>query len=92
MKRFFMAAAGLLFVAGCAGGPTPIPEQNSAPAALYTKRCSVCHSLPHPRRLSAAVWTQTVERMQKEMEQKKMAPLAPEEKEVILDYLRKNAR
>lgn len=77
---------------GCAGAPTPIPDSDSPEARVYESKCSVCHSLPHPRRQTYSEWEKIVPVMEKEMQYKKLPPLTEEEKSTILSYLEKHAR
>ena len=65
MKRFlnciyFISA----LLAACAGSPTPIPDSESMGAMLYAKKCSTCHSTPHPKRHRYTEWKIIVEVME----------------------------
>jgi cytochrome c5 len=82
----------LVALASCAGAPTPIPDSDSPEAKVYEAKCSICHSLPHPRRQTYAEWEKIVPVMEKEMQFKKLPPLTQEEKSTILSYLEKHAR
>ncbi len=91
MKRLFFWAI-LIFLAGCAARPTHIPAQMSSEAKVYTSRCILCHSLPHPKRHTYAQWEGIMAVMDERMEQKGMKPLASQEKSAIMRYLKKYAR
>jgi len=48
--------------------PRKIPEVNAAAGESFRVACKQCHTLPDPRRHSAAEWPTVVARMQKNME------------------------
>lgn len=79
-------------VAGCAGGPTPLPDPQSPAAALYAEKCGACHAVPHPKRNTAAEWRRLFALMQQRMAERHMAAFTPEEKKTLLNYLLSNAR
>lgn len=74
--------------AGCQG---PLPEQDSYPAQLYMKRCDGCHQAYHPHKMTPAMWQLQVDMMEPKMREAGIAPLTPEERQIILDYLQRNA-
>ena len=82
----------LALISGCAGAATPIPDMESSDAMLYSSRCGMCHSVPHPKRLYFEQWELMLNVMEKQMEHRKMRPLSPDEKSTILRYLKKHAR
>lgn len=55
---------------------------------LFESKCSYCHSLDRPREqsMTPAQWKMTVDRMIDE----NGAPIAPDERKIILNYLIKN--
>jgi hypothetical protein len=71
---------------------TPIPDADSPEAKVYVAKCSVCHVLPHPKRLSFSGWKHMLKLMDQRMEERGMSPLAPEEREAIETYLKRHAR
>jgi hypothetical protein len=87
MMLFFSAV-----LIGCAGSPTPIPDSASRGALTFAKRCSACHSLPHPKRHRYAEWRVIVDVMEVHMREKRIAPLTAEERTLILGYLKGNSR
>jgi hypothetical protein len=83
---------GLLWLAVLAGACSPnIPEPESAGGKLYIQRCNGCHRLFPPGSLKFAMWEMQVERMQGEMVRRGLPPLTAEEKQIVLDYLRRHS-
>ncbi len=90
----------ILLMAGlsaCSGpavrhGGTSIPQAGTADAQVYIDRCSSCHVLPHPKRLGYEGWTAVVAVMEKRIAERGMLPLDEQERQSILDYLRRNGR
>ncbi|MCP3677740.1 MAG: cytochrome C [Deltaproteobacteria bacterium] len=93
MKYFLLVivSVGVLAVS-CAGGPTPLPEMESAAALLYASKCGGCHSVPHPSRHKAEQWEHIMDNMEKEMHLKGFTPLTVDEKNTILGYLTRYGR
>jgi len=81
-----------VFLASCASQQTPIPEAENREARLYAAKCATCHSLPHPKRNSYAQWEHLIGVMEEHMKHKEMAPLGPDERSGILEYLKKHSR
>lgn len=77
-----------IFAAACEG---PLPEQDSYPALLYTKRCDGCHRAYNPHRMTAAMWEIQVGMMEPKLREAGLPPLTDEERKIILDYLQRNA-
>lgn len=93
MKRMpWFATIIMTGMAGCAGGPTPLPDAQSPSATLYAEKCGVCHAVPHPKRNTAAEWQQLFALMEKRIAERHMAAFSPEEKDTLLKYLESNAR
>ncbi|HHJ80010.1 MAG TPA: cytochrome C [Candidatus Tenderia electrophaga] len=86
-----LLGAGLL-VSGCASGPTPIPEAQSDAAQLYVEQCGACHAVPHPKRNTVAEWQHLFVLMEQRMAERGMAAFSAEEKEILMNYLQRNAR
>jgi Dihaem cytochrome c len=78
-------------VAAAAGCNRPLPEQNTAAALLYARRCGQCHRAYQPGSLSAAMWQIQVEMMEAKMHQYRVPPLTEQERDTILTYLTRNA-
>lgn len=88
MRRVFL----MLVVAGVVGCDASLPEPESPAAQLYQQRCAGCHRLYAPQVLTAPMWSFMVDRMEQEFRRRRLPPLSPEEKQVILDYLQKHSR
>ncbi len=73
----------------CGGGQ--LPEAGTPDVDLYMKRCTVCHSWPHPARHTPAEWDHYLVLMESHMQKKGIA-FPAEEKKIIKSYLHRNAR
>lgn len=73
----------------CGGGQ--LPEAGTPDVELYLKKCTVCHSWPHPARHTRGEWDHYLALMDSHME-KKGIPLSDGEKQIIKSYLYRNAR
>ena len=90
-QRIALALAAFIFItfAGC---QQPLPEQDSYAGQLYVRRCGQqCHRPYNPHALTAAMWEIEIPKMEAKMRQNGLPPLAPEQNQVILDYLERNA-
>ncbi len=84
-----------LFAIGVTAG-TPLGKEGttgrSYPAArLYAERCNECHRVFAPGSLTSAMWEFQVDRMQGEMVRRGFPPLRPDERKLVLDYLRRHS-
>jgi len=70
---------------------TDIPDAGSASAQLFSQRCSVCHSLPHPKRLDWPHWRSMLHVMKQRMDERDMS-MSVEEWRQIAGYLQSHAR
>jgi hypothetical protein len=77
------------FVISCAGTQM-IPEPESLGAKLYQERCTQCHGLPGVTRHTPEQWDFLLVMMDGFMKQKKIK-FPNQEKELIRDYLHRNA-
>ena len=91
-KVSWFALVVMLSVAGCASGPTPLPDAQSSAAALYAEKCGTCHAVPHPKRNTAAEWRRLFALMEQRMAERHVPPFSAEERETLLNYLQSNAR
>ena len=73
----------------CGGGQ--LPEAGTPDVDLFIKKCTVCHSWPHPARHTPVEWDHYLTLMESHMK-KKGIPFPVEEKQVIKNYLYRNAR
>ena len=73
MRRSFAAllTGAALMSAGCAVGRfiagAPAPGGTTSSPALLARRCSGCHEVPDPLRMSPEAWQSALERMQRRM-------------------------
>jgi mono/diheme cytochrome c family protein len=69
-----------------------LPEPDSAGAKLYAARCGACHRLYAPSSLTFEMWKIQVERKQGTMVRQGLPPLTPQERDVVLDYLKRHSQ
>ncbi|HVO22800.1 MAG TPA: hypothetical protein VMW56_04150 [Candidatus Margulisiibacteriota bacterium] len=86
--RRLLVVAAVLSATGC--GPN-LPEPESAGAKLYAARCNTCHRVFAPGTLKFEMWKVQVERMQGELVRHGLPPLTPDERNVLLDYLKRHS-
>ncbi|MEK9629144.1 MAG: cytochrome c [Nitrospinota bacterium] len=90
MRPAFVLVCILFFGVGCSTTQT-IPESESPGAKVYVKTCTKCHGLPGPTRHTAEQWDNIIVMMNGFMDQRGIT--FPEaDKQLIRDYLRRNAR
>ena len=78
-----------IFLAAC--HPRPLPEADSDAARTYVERCGQCHRAYDPRAMTGAMWQTQVELMDTKIRQAGMEPLTADQRNIILDYLTRNA-
>ena len=92
MRRFLtLLALVVLTTIVLAGCQQPLPEQDSYAGQLYVRRCGQCHAPYHPHAMTAAMWQIQIPKMEEKIRQAGMPPLEAAQKQVILDYLNRNA-
>lgn len=87
--QYWIALVILPTMMACGGGQ--LPEAGTPDVDLYLKKCTVCHSWPHPARHTKGEWDHYLVLMESHMKKKKI-PFSAEEKQVIKGYLYRNAR
>ena len=87
-RRWFFAVAMVLSISACS---PKLPEPESDGAKLYAARCNTCHRLFAPGSLKFEMWKVQVERMQGEIVRHGLPPLTPDERTVLLDYLKRHS-
>ncbi len=65
-----------------------LPEEKSADAQVYIKRCSACHAIPHPSRINFHHWKDKIAIM-KNMQ---MPVITAKEKESVLSYINNQSK
>jgi len=83
---------GLFFTVTSAFAGMPIPDADTPQAKVYAARCSVCHALPHPKRLDWEHWRHMLDVMDTRMAQRGMPALSDEDRRMISAYLEHHAR
>lgn len=76
-------------IMACGGGQ--LPEAGTPDVDLFIKKCTVCHSWPHPARHTPAEWDHYLALMESNMKAKGV-PFSVEEKQIIKNYLYRNSR
>ncbi|MGC1677849.1 MAG: hypothetical protein WA740_09970 [Candidatus Binataceae bacterium] len=89
--RIAIVIATLALLAGCAHRAATLPESGSPAAVVYQQRCGQCHAPYNPRSMTSAMWSVQVDAMQLKMRQSGIAPLTDDQRQMILDYLTRNA-
>jgi len=69
---------------------TEIPDADSAEAKVFSQRCSVCHSLPHPARLDWQHWRSILHLMKQRMAEKDIS-IPDQQWRQIAKYLQSHA-
>ncbi len=87
-QGWLLVVAAAVCVTGCGA---KLPEPESAGAKLYAARCNTCHRVFAPGSLKFAMWKVQVERMQGELVRHGLAPLTLDERNVLLDYLKRHS-
>ena len=88
-RAAFILAFVSLVISGCK--PASLPEATSPAAQLYVNRCGNCHVPYPPHEMTAEMWDTQVTMMETKMQAAGMPPLTSDERESILDYLKRNA-
>lgn len=84
-----VTAAAVIFLAACRA--RSLPEADSDAARTYVQRCGQCHRAYDPRAMTGAMWQTQVELMDTKIRQAGMEPLTADQRDIILEYLTRNA-
>ncbi len=94
-SSFTLLSASLLLM-GCAleteNSHAYLPDAQTEAAGVYIKQCGACHSVPHPKRLSATAWKNILVVMDKRRQERKYPPLTEAQRKKIMRYLDAHAR
>jgi hypothetical protein len=90
-KRKLLLCGLVVALVSFACGGMRMPDPESHEARLYSKKCSICHGLPHPSRHSRIEWEHYLELMKINMD-KKSVPYSAEEIRNIRNYLHRFAK
>jgi cytochrome c2 len=77
----------ILFFNGCATLQR-LPEEKSADAQVYIRKCSACHAIPHPSRLNFHHWKDKIVVMKK----MQMPVITAKEKESVLSHIKTQSK
>ena len=83
-------AAAVISLAACQAA-RPLPEAGSDAARTYVERCGKCHRAYDPRSMTGAMWQTQLGLMDTKIRQAGMEPLTVDQRQIILDYLTRNA-
>jgi hypothetical protein len=93
----------LMWVVGCGGVFTGIPDLDSPDGRVFAQRCGACHGkpfgdhgithgVPDPRFRTLAEWQQELTKMDRLMREKGLPPLTAPDREAIIRYLSRHAK
>lgn len=87
------AALALALLAILAAGCTraALPDASSPAAQLYVSKCGNCHAPYNPHEMTPSMWDTQVTMMEVKMQAAGQLPLTPDQRDAILQYLRRNA-
>jgi len=85
---FAIAAAAVVFAA-CQ--QRPLPEAGTDAEQVYAQRCGQCHTAYDPHSMTPAMWDAQVGLMDGKIRDAGMPPLSAEQRQIILEYLTRNA-
>jgi mono/diheme cytochrome c family protein len=102
-QRTRRSATGLLvlmWVVGCGGVFTGIPDLDTPDGRVFAQRCGGCHGtsyrgghgVPDPRFRTLAEWQEVLQRMDRLIREKGLTPLTEPEREAIIRYLSHHAK
>jgi cytochrome c2 len=89
--RALCVAAAALGAAGCMEA-FEVPGRDTPEGQVYVRRCSLCHALPDPTRMSFGQWVPVVERMARNIRSQNVPPISDEDLAMIFRYLKEHAR
>jgi hypothetical protein len=98
-----IALTVFLWIAGCGGVFTEIPELDSPDGKVFAERCAACHrqpfgdhgvthGVPDPRFRPMEEWQKELSRMEDLMREKGIPPLSDSERDAITRYLNRHAK
>jgi mono/diheme cytochrome c family protein len=90
-SKFPRAAIALALILTSACKPASLPDAESPGAQLYVSKCGNCHVPYNPHEMTAAMWDTQVTMMEVKIQAAGMPPLTSDQRESILDYLKRNA-
>lgn len=89
----------LIWVVGCGGVFTGIPDLDTPDGQVFAQRCGACHGksfrthgVPDPRFRTMAEWEKELLNMDRLIHEKGLPPLTEPEREAIIRYLSDHAK
>jgi hypothetical protein len=101
--RYILGLSAFLWIGGCGGVFTGIPDLNTPDGRVFAQRCGACHlkpfgdhgithGVPDPRFRTMAEWQEMLPRMERLMHEKGLPPLTELEREAIIRYFSRHAK
>jgi len=102
-RRFVMGLLTLMWVVGCGGVFTGIPDLDTPDGRMFAQRCAGCHGkpfgdhgvthgVPDPRFRTMAEWQEVLPKMDRLIREGGLPPLTEPEREAIIRYLSHHAK
>ena len=101
-QRTVKSVTGLLafmWVVGCGGVFTGIPDLDTSDGRVFAQRCGGCHGqsfrdhgVPDPRFRTMAEWQEVLPKMDRLIRERGLPPLTELEREAIIRYLSHHAK
>jgi len=99
IRRFVTGLLTLMWVVGCGGVFTGIPDLNTPDGQVFAQRCGSCHGkpfgghgVPDPRFRSMEEWQEVLPTMDRLIHESGLTPLTDPEREAIIRYLSHHAK
>lgn len=100
---YALSLTALLWIGGCGGVFTEIPELDTEDGRVFAQRCGACHGkslgshgimhgVPDPRFRTMEEWQKELSRMEGLMRENGVPPLTVSEREAINRYLSRHAK
>jgi hypothetical protein len=101
--RYALGLSAILWIGGCGGVFTGIPDLDIPDGRVFAQRCAACHrqpfgdhgvthGVPDPRFRTMEEWQKELSRMEGLMREKGLPPLTEPEREAIARYLSRHAK
>ena len=103
IRRMIMGLLALLWVVGCGGVFTGIPDLDTPDGRVFAQRCGSCHGkpfgehgvthgVPDPRFRTMKEWQDVLPTMDRLIHESGLPPLTKPEREAIIRYLSRHAK
>ena len=99
-RRSVAGLLALMWVVGCGGVFTGIPDLDTPDGRVFAQRCGGCHGasyreghgVPDPRFRTMAEWQEVLPKMDRLIRERGLPPLTEPEREAIIRYLSHHAK